>query len=85
MDKYIYGLDSSFAGRNAVAYGKGVYFARDASYSYQPIYSVPDASGVQQMFLCRVTVGDWSKGSNGDQLTPEPKPYNSFRVVRLNC
>ena len=39
------GFNRSFCGRNACAYGKGVYFARDACYSASPLYSVPDSQG----------------------------------------
>jgi hypothetical protein len=67
------GFNRAFAGKNAVAYGKGVYFARDASYSSHPTYSRPDKKGVQRMFMCRVVVGDWCKGNNG-ALTPDTKP-----------
>ena len=31
------------------------------------------------MFLCRVAVGDWCKGSNG-QLAPDPKPHNNLEL-----
>merc|ERR1712193_253504 len=51
------GFNRSFCGRNATMYGQGVYFARDASYSSSKTYSVPDGSGIQRMFLCRVVVG----------------------------
>ena len=37
------GFNRAFAGKNAVAYGRGVYYARDASYSDH--YAVADASG----------------------------------------
>jgi poly [ADP-ribose] polymerase 10/14/15 len=73
------GFNRSFAGRNAVAYGRGVYFARDASYSCHPTYSVPDSKGVQHMFMCSVSVGDWCKGKN-DQITPDSKSYNNFEL-----
>ena len=73
------GFNRAFAGRNAVAYGKGVYFARDASYSSHTAYSEPDKNSIQRMFLCRVSVGDWCKGTN-EQLTPDPKPHNSFEL-----
>merc|ERR1719335_369895 len=49
------GFNRSFCGKNATAYGKGVYFARDSSYSSSHTYSRPDSNGVQHMFLCRVT------------------------------
>jgi poly [ADP-ribose] polymerase 10/14/15 len=31
------------------------------------------------MFLCRVAVGDWCKGQEG-QLTPDPKPHNHLEL-----
>ena len=37
-------INMSFCGKNATAYGKGVYFAVDASYSID-IYSCPDSQG----------------------------------------
>jgi len=73
------GFNRAFAGRNAVAYGKGTYFARDASYSSHEAYSTKDAKGIQRMFLARVAVGDWSKGNHG-QLTPDPKPHNALEL-----
>ena len=39
------GFNRSFCGKNATLYGKGVYFARDASYSTYPLYSPPDGQG----------------------------------------
>jgi poly [ADP-ribose] polymerase 10/14/15 len=50
--------------------------ARDASYSSHKAYSAPDNKGIQRMFLCRVAVGDWCKGKEG-QLTPDPKPHSN--------
>lgn len=73
------GFNRAFAGKNAVVYGKGVYFARDASYSAHQKYSRADNSGTKYIFLSRVVVGDWSKGTNG-QLTPDPKPHNSLEL-----
>jgi Poly(ADP-ribose) polymerase catalytic domain len=64
-----HGLNRSYARRTH--YGRGVYFARDASYSIP--YSRPDASGVQYMFMCRVAVGDWPEGMSGFK-TPKSKP-----------
>jgi len=54
------GFNRSFCGKHATAYGKGVYFARDAAYSSN--YSKTDAYGVQYMFLCRVVVGEFCQG-----------------------
>ena len=73
------GFNRSFAGKNAVAYGRGIYFAKDASYSCQPQYSQVDRKGRQFLFLCRVAVGDWSKGHN-DQLTPAIKPGSGHEL-----
>ena len=73
------GFNRAFAGVNAVAFGKGVYFARDAAYSSHETYSKPDSKGIQRMFLCRVVVGDWCRGTNG-QLTPDPKPHSQLEL-----
>lgn len=56
------GFNRSFCGKNATVYGKGVYFARDASYSAHPTYSVPDSKGRQYMVACRVVVGEYCRG-----------------------
>jgi len=70
LDKIIQqGFNRSFCGKNATMYGKGVYFARDARYSCSKTYSVPDSCGVQHMFACRVTVGEYVGGVK-DALTP---------------
>lgn len=73
------GFNRSFAGKNAVAYGRGCYFSRDASYSAHEKYSVPDAKRIQHMFMCRVIVGDWCKGTY-DQITPDAKPCNNLEL-----
>ena len=64
------GFNRSFAGRNATRYGKGVYFARDASYSTYPLYSQRDANDVQSIFLARVVVGEYCLGVQ-DAITPD--------------
>jgi poly [ADP-ribose] polymerase 10/14/15 len=65
------GFNRSFSGeRNAAWYGKGVYFARDASYSADQAYSEPDSHGVQRMFLCRVVVGAFCQGKK-DAVSPD--------------
>jgi len=71
MDKILQqGFNRSFCGKNATAYGKGVYFARDASYSAYPIYAIPDKDGNQYMLACRVVVGEYCRGTS-DALTPD--------------
>jgi hypothetical protein len=47
------GFDPAF--NKTSAYGKGTYFARDASYSNS--YMVPNAQGISFMFLCNVLMG----------------------------
>ena len=63
------GFNRSFCGANATLYGKGVYFARDASYSTYPLYCRPDAEGIQTCFLVRAAVGEWCKAKR-DDITP---------------
>ena len=71
MDKIIQqGFNRSFCGKNATFYGKGVYFAKEASYSSCTTYAQPDRNGFQHVMLCRVAVGEYSKGVK-DALTPD--------------
>ena len=49
-------------------YGKGAYFARDASYSVN--YSKAGSDGNRYMFLCSVLTGDYTLG--GGNLTSSP-------------
>ena len=58
------------ARRHANFFGKGVYFARDASYSTYPLYCEPDAKGSQTVFLVRVVTGEFCKGVK-NALTPD--------------
>merc|ERR1712100_804095 len=63
------GFNRSFCGKNATAFGKGVYFARDSEYSASTTYSRPNGAGIQHMFLCRVVVGEFCQGVR-DALAP---------------
>lgn len=56
------GFNRSFCGKNATAYGKGVYFARDARYSCDKQYARPDADGLQHIFIVSVLVGWYCRG-----------------------
>jgi poly [ADP-ribose] polymerase 10/14/15 len=51
-------------------YGKGVYFARDASYSSCNTYSPPDDSGLKYILACSVVVGEFCRGKK-DARTPD--------------
>ena len=69
--------DRSFCGKNACAFGKGVYFAKDASYSSNPTYSAPDTNGLQYMFVVRVVVGEYCLGKNG---APAPEVRSGHQL-----
>lgn len=59
------GFNRSYCGRNATLYGKGVYFARDISYSLQPQYSPAENSGEKVVIAARVMVGNAAIGYDG--------------------
>ncbi|NXO77606.1 PAR14 polymerase, partial [Sitta europaea] len=66
------GFNRSYAGMNAANFGNGTYFAVNASYSANDIYSKPDEKGRKYMYLARVLVGEYSLGIKGS-ITPAPK------------
>ena len=53
-----------------MVYGKGVYFARDASYSDG--YAIPNAHGYRRMYFTRVLCGEYTAGNNR-MIIPPPK------------
>ncbi|KAK3568803.1 hypothetical protein QTP86_017403 [Hemibagrus guttatus] len=69
------GFNRSYAGKNATAYGKGTYFALNASYSANNTYSVPNAQGHKHMYYCRVLTGEYTVG-NSAMIDPPPKTVN---------
>ncbi|XP_041529394.1 protein mono-ADP-ribosyltransferase PARP14-like [Microtus oregoni] len=71
-----HGFNRSYAGKNAMYYGKGTYFAVDASYSAHDKYSRPDANGKKYMYYVRVLTGNYTKG-NPSLIVPPPRdPQN---------
>lgn len=68
-----YGFNRSYCGKNAVAYGNGVYFAVNPTYSAQAQYARPDPNGNKRMYMCKVLVGEFTKGQGGMKVPP-PKP-----------
>ncbi|KAM4714716.1 protein mono-ADP-ribosyltransferase PARP15-like [Anableps anableps] len=62
-------FDRSFAGQHAAVYGKGVYFAVNASYSANK-YSLPDDSGLKRMYVARVLTGRYTVGNSTMQAPP---------------
>ena len=53
-------------------YGRGVYFARDASGAANDRYSPRDNNGHKHMYLARVLVGEYTVGKK-DLIVPPPK------------
>ncbi|XP_077740585.1 protein mono-ADP-ribosyltransferase PARP14 isoform X6 [Canis aureus] len=66
------GFNRSYAGKNAVAYGKGTYFAVNARYSANDTYSRPDINGKKHMYYVRVLTGTYTRG-NQSLIVPPPK------------
>ena len=56
----------------ATYYGKGVYFARDASFSHG--YTSPDANGQRHMYYTQVLVGEYTVGDGGMIVPPAKNP-----------
>jgi len=73
------GFNRSFCNLNGEKWGKGVYFGRDASYAANRLFSVPDESGVQRMFLCRVLVGEYCRGKEG-AVKPEARDHSGVHL-----
>ncbi|XP_060053091.1 protein mono-ADP-ribosyltransferase PARP14-like [Erinaceus europaeus] len=66
------GFNRSYAGKHAVKYGKGTYFAVNASYSANDLYSRPDINGKKHMYYVRVLTGMYTRGDKS-LLVPPPK------------
>ncbi|XP_063404473.1 protein mono-ADP-ribosyltransferase PARP14-like [Mytilus trossulus] len=65
-----FGFNRSYCGKNATAYGDGVYFASAANYSASNTYSVPDSNGNKRMYLCKVLTGEYTYGQGGMRMPP---------------
>ncbi|KAM9365083.1 poly(ADP-ribose) polymerase family member 14-related sequence 1 isoform 2-T2 [Pholidichthys leucotaenia] len=70
------GFNRSYAGKNATCYGKGTYFAVNASYSAGDTYSKPSPSGEKFMYVCLVLTGDYTLGAQ-NMIAPPPKSIGS--------
>ncbi|NXJ50319.1 PAR12 polymerase, partial [Spizaetus tyrannus] len=71
----VHNFDWRICGSNGTSYGKGIYFARDASYSHA--YCQP-AVKTNIMFVARVLVGDYVKG-NAAYVRPPTKSVDGLR------
>ncbi|NXT97088.1 PAR12 polymerase, partial [Buphagus erythrorhynchus] len=69
-------FDWRLCGTHGTLYGKGSYFARDASYSHE--YCSP-CSGRYSMFVAQVLVGDFVQGSP-EYCRPPARAGNSNRL-----
>ncbi|XP_048202345.1 protein mono-ADP-ribosyltransferase PARP15 [Perognathus longimembris pacificus] len=70
------GFNRSYAGKNAVFYGKGTYFAVNANYSARDTYSRPDANGKKHMYYVRVLTGDYTCGNPSYIVPPAKNPQS---------
>ena len=61
----------------ATKYGRGVYFAWDASYSAHDVFSPKDGKGYKYMFLAKVLTGDFTVG-DPSYIQPPPKNPNGL-------
>ncbi|XP_037614081.1 protein mono-ADP-ribosyltransferase PARP14-like isoform X1 [Sebastes umbrosus] len=62
-------FNRSYAGANAAAYGKGVYFAVNANYSANG-FSPADTSGLKRLYVARVLTGRYTLGNSSMKGTP---------------
>ncbi|NXI40783.1 PAR12 polymerase, partial [Galbula dea] len=69
-------FDWRICGTHGTMYGKGSYFARDASYSHGYCSS---HSGLYSMFVAHVLVGDFVQGKP-EYLRPPPRASNTNRL-----
>ncbi|XP_057553363.1 protein mono-ADP-ribosyltransferase PARP14 [Hippopotamus amphibius kiboko] len=70
------GFNRSYAGKNATAFGKGTYFAVNASYSASDTYSRPDANGKKHVYYVRVLTGYYTVGNRSLIVPPLKDPQN---------
>ncbi|XP_070099806.1 protein mono-ADP-ribosyltransferase PARP15 isoform X4 [Equus caballus] len=71
-----HGFNRSYAGKNATVFGKGTYFAVDASYSANDAYSRADSSGRKHIYVVRVLTGVYTVGHAAIKSPPPKNPDN---------
>ena len=77
-------FDSRECGKSSgTMYGKGSYFATNASYSHS--YAKNGSDGLQYMFLARVLVGSFIKGEHEYQTPPKKDPSNPLSDLYDSC
>ena len=75
------GFDRSY--NRTMGFGKGTYFARDASYSVNG-YCGADVEGIFYILLCKVIVGEYTRGSQTYTAIPK-KPDHTEYDSMVNC
>ncbi|XP_033839348.1 protein mono-ADP-ribosyltransferase PARP14-like [Periophthalmus magnuspinnatus] len=68
-------FDRNYTGTHGANYGKGVYFAVNASYSARDVYSEPDDAGLKRMYVARVLTGRYTEGE-ASMKAPPPRGRN---------
>lgn len=76
-------FDWRVCGKKGTKYGKGSYFATNASYSHS--YADSGSDGSRFMFLVRVLVGSFIKGEPGYQRPPNKDPSDPSSDLYDSC
>ena len=76
-------FDWRVCGKNGTKYGKGSYFAANASYSHS--YAKCGSDGFRFMFLARVLVGSFIKGEPEYLRPPSKDPSNPSSDLYDSC
>ncbi|KAL5022027.1 hypothetical protein ScPMuIL_001182 [Solemya velum] len=75
-----HGFNRSYCGKNATAYGDGVYFAVNPTYSASNTYSRPDANGYKRCYYACVLTGEFTQGRQGMRVPP-PKNQAALHIL----
>ncbi|KAL4618292.1 poly ADP-ribose polymerase 14-like [Arapaima gigas] len=70
------GFNRNFAGKHATRYGVGVYFAVQASYSANAVFSPADQNGLHYVYVARVLAGHYTVGT-ADMRMPPVRPNSN--------
>ncbi|XP_066302590.1 protein mono-ADP-ribosyltransferase PARP12-like [Branchiostoma lanceolatum] len=76
-------FDFRLSGENATVYGKGSYFAKEASYSHR--YSKASPDGTRYMFLANVLVGMYTTGKQNIPRPPPIDPSDPYGDLYDSC
>lgn len=76
-------FDWRLNGKNATAYGKGSYFAVEASYSHA--FAKEDGNKSRFMFLAKVLAGSYTEGESSYPTPPRKEPSNPTSDLYDSC